>query len=113
MKEKEGWGREIRQALREILVRCRDSVGPMNVPGEGGERPLRGWLINPFLPEVFGWPSENIVQGERFDLRLTDSESFPVVYIETKTPGHVASHRERERISRNGLNHMERSVQRF
>lgn len=41
MKEKEGWGKEIRQALREILERCRDSVVPMNVPGEGGERPLR------------------------------------------------------------------------
>jgi hypothetical protein len=96
MKEKEGWGKEIRQALRKILARCRDSVVPMNVPGEGGERPLRGWLINPFLPDILGWPSGNIVQGERFDLRLTDFESFPVVYIETKTPGHVASHRERE-----------------
>lgn len=41
MKEKEGWGKETRQALREILDRCRDSVGPMNVQGEGERNRLR------------------------------------------------------------------------
>jgi hypothetical protein len=88
--------REIRRSLHEIYERCVGSVAAKAVPGEGGERALRGWIINPFLTENLGWPPEHIVQGERFDLLLRDSESFNVVYIETKAPGRVIPAKERE-----------------
>lgn len=86
----------IRQSLRKIYDRCVGSVAAKAVPGEGGERPLRGWIINPFLTENLGWPPEHIVQGERSDLLLRDTESFHVVYIETKAPGRVIPAKERE-----------------
>ena len=65
-------------------------------PGEGGERPFRGWLVSDLLTKVLGWPAEKIIVGERFDLLLQDAEGFAVVTIETKTPYHKATKKERE-----------------
>lgn len=89
-------GSSIRRSLREIHDRCVGAVASKAVPGEGGERPLRGWLIHPFLTENLGWPSRNIVQGERFDILLRNAESFNVVYIETKAPARPIPAKERE-----------------
>ncbi len=91
-----GWGVGLRKCLREILGRCRESVEPTNIPGEGGERALKGWIAHPFLTEMLGWPKEQIVQGERFDIRLHTAESHPVIYIETKAPDHSPSGKEKE-----------------
>jgi len=95
-----GWGVALKKCLIDILARCRESVGPTNIPGEGGERALKGWIAHPFLTELLGWPNEQIVQGERFDIRLHSAESHPVVYIETKAPGHSPSSKEREDFER-------------
>ena len=51
-----GWGTDLRKRLHEILARCRDSVEPTNIPGEGGERALKGWIAHPFLTEMLGDP---------------------------------------------------------
>lgn len=91
-----GWGFDLRKCLRGILIRCRESVEPTNIPGEGGERALKGWIAHPFLTEMLGWPKEQIVQGERFDIRLHSAESHPVIYIETKAPDHSPSRKEKE-----------------
>jgi hypothetical protein len=91
-----GWGTSLKKCLADILMRCRETVEPTNIPGEGGERALKGWIAHPFLTEQLGWPIERIVQGERFDLRLNSAESLPVIYIETKSPGHIPSGKERE-----------------
>ncbi|HJX14895.1 MAG TPA: N-6 DNA methylase [Candidatus Deferrimicrobiaceae bacterium] len=96
MSKKTEWIPRIRKTLREILDRCRRSVGPTKVPGEGEERALRGWLIHPFLTECLGWPPANVQQGERFDILLKDAEGFPVVYIKTQAPDHLFSSRDRE-----------------
>lgn len=100
MTSKPGWGSDLKKCLRDILERCRGSVEPTNIPGEGGERALKGWIAHPFLTELLGWPNEKIVQGERFDIRLHSAESLPVVYIETKAPGHSPSSKEREDFER-------------
>jgi len=91
-----GWGSDLKKCLRDILERCRGSVEPTNIPGEGGERALKGWIAHPFLTELLGWPNEKIVQGERFDIRLHSAESLPVIYIETKAPGHSPSPKEKK-----------------
>lgn len=96
MTNEAGWGSSLKKCLADILARCRETVGPTNIPGEGGERALKGWIAHPFLTEQLGWPVERIVQGERFDLRLNTAESLPVIYIETKSPGHMPSGKERE-----------------
>lgn len=95
MTSKPGWGSDLKKCLRDILERCRGSVEPTNIPGEGGERALKGWIAHPFLTELLGWPNEKIVQGERFDIRLHSAESLPVIYIETKAPGHSPSPKEK------------------
>ena len=95
-----GWGSDLKKCLRDILARCRGSVESTNIPGEGGERALKGWIAHPFLTELLGWPNEQIVQGERFDIRLHSAESHPLVYIETKAPGHSPSSKEREDFER-------------
>ncbi len=96
-------GFAILRALKAILQRCEAAEVRLAYPGEGGERPFRGWLVSDLLTAVLGWPSANVVVGERFDILLQDAEGFPVATIETKTPYHKATKKERrdfeERLS--------------
>jgi hypothetical protein len=89
-------GISILDVLRVILKRCEDSGDRLGYPGEGGERAFRGWLVTDLIESVLGWPKDKVVVGERFDILLQDAEAFPVATIETKTPGHKASKKERE-----------------
>ena len=88
-------GGAITTALSSILKRCEEAGIRLAYPGEGGERAFRGWLVSDLLVAVLGWPAERIVVGERFDLLLQDSDGFPIATIETKTPYHKASKKER------------------
>ncbi len=63
----------------------------MQVPGEGGERPLRARLCEALLEKLLGWPPEFILSGERYDISLLNPQDQPVVYIETKEPGHITA----------------------
>ncbi len=89
-------GKALLVALKAILKRCEEAGVRLGYPGEGGERSFRGWLVTDFLAGVLTWPSARIVVGERFDVLLQDSEGFPVCTIETKTPFHRASSKERQ-----------------
>jgi hypothetical protein len=89
-------GKVIADAIAHILKRCEEAGIRLAYPGEGGERAFRGWLVSDFLATVLGWPTEKIVVGERFDLLLQDSDGFPIATIETKTPYHRASKKERQ-----------------
>ena len=55
---------------------------------------VAGWSAI-FWSAALGWPMEKVVVGERFDLLLQDADGFPVATIETKTPYHIASKKER------------------
>ena len=87
-------GQAILDCLRGILERCEQASERLDFPGEGGERPFRGWLVSDLLIALLGWPSGKVVVGERFDVLLQDADNFPVVTIETKTPYHVTSKKE-------------------
>src|SRR5512135_2946435 len=84
------------EALRTILKRCEVSGLRLDYPGEGGERPFRSWLVTDLLIPVLGWPTANVVVGERFDIRFRDGDGFPIATIETKAPGHRASKAEQK-----------------
>ena len=89
-------GSAILEALKTILERCEEAGVRLGYPGEGGERSFRHWLGTDLLERVLGWPSAKVVVGERFDILLLDSDGFPVITIETKTPYHKASKKERQ-----------------
>jgi hypothetical protein len=89
-------GKVITDALSTILRRCEEAGIRLAYPGEGGERAFRGWLASDLLAIALGWPTEKIVVGERFDLLLQDADGFPIATIETKTPYHRASKKERQ-----------------
>jgi len=89
-------GKAISDCLQTILDRCKKAGVRLDFPGEGGERPFRGWLVSDLIIDLFGWPREKVVVGERFDILLQDSDGFPVVTIETKTPYHKATKKERD-----------------
>jgi hypothetical protein len=72
--------------LNGILQRYDKYTGRLNIPGEWGERAFRGWIILDFLFTELGWPSTNIILGERFDILLLNEALHPVVNIETKKP---------------------------
>ena len=95
-KEDGDLGKAISDALLSILARCEEAGIRLAYPGEGGERAFRGWLVSDLLATVLGWPTDKIVVGERFDLLLQDADGFPVATIETKTPYHKASKKERQ-----------------
>lgn len=59
----------------------------LNYPGDWGERAFRGWLVFEIFHEKLGWPIENIVFGERYDVLFVDNHIKPVIYLETKKPG--------------------------
>lgn len=89
-------GAAIIQRIREILNRCKEADARLGYPGEGGERSFRHWLTSDLLIGLLGWPADKIVIGERFDILLQDTDGFPIITIETKTPYHKASKKERE-----------------
>ena len=91
---KEVSGKEIHRCLSIILSRCDAASARLDFPGEGGERPFRGWLVSDLLIDLLCWPAEKVVVGERFDVLLQDSDNFPVITIETKTPHHSTSKKE-------------------
>jgi hypothetical protein len=86
-------GARILAALREVLMRSDEGALP---PGEGRERAFRGWLMTDVFVGLLGWPAEQVVLGERFDLTLKDADGFPVVTVETKAPGHQATQQEHQ-----------------
>ena len=86
-------GESIIATLKEILDWCR-AKGRMQVPGEGGERPLRFRLCEAFLEKLIGWPPDFILSGERYDISLLNPQDQPVITIETKEPGHLTTRAE-------------------
>ncbi|MHB1700277.1 MAG: Eco57I restriction-modification methylase domain-containing protein [Acidobacteriaceae bacterium] len=88
-------GKNLIERLQEILRRCEATAQQVSFPGEGGERRFRLWLATEFFADLLGWPATSVVQGERFDLILRDDSGLPVITIETKTPFHKASAKER------------------
>jgi hypothetical protein len=88
-------GTDLIERLQEILRRCEATGEQVNFPGEGGERRFRLWLATEFFSDLLDWPGTSVVQGERFDLILRDDAGLPVITIETKTPYHNASAKER------------------
>jgi len=93
-------GTDLIERLREILRRCEATGEQVNFPGEGGERRFRLWLATEFFSDLLDWPGTSVVQGERFDLILRDDSGLPVITIETKTPYHKASAKERRDFER-------------
>src|SRR5271157_1804616 len=96
-------GEKILATIRSVLQRC-DEVGEkVGYPGEGGERRFRKWIASELLEQVLRWPGKNVVVGERFDVLLLSDEVHALATIETKTPYHQASKKERadfeERLS--------------
>lgn len=83
-------GEKILAALNDILDWCR-SKARIQVSGEGGERAFRGRLHESLLEKVLGWPPEFVLSGEKFDVLLLNPEDQPVLYIETKEPGHITT----------------------
>lgn len=89
-------GQTILATVTAILERYERGKAKLAYPGEGGERRFRGWLVSDLLDQVFNWPTDRIVVGERFDIILQDEDDFPVLTIETKAPYHKATKKERE-----------------
>jgi hypothetical protein len=89
-------GKKILACIRSVLERCEEVGEKIDFPGEGGERRYRAWLNSELLQGTFGWPSKNVLVGERFDLLLVGADDHAVATIETKTPYHKASKKERE-----------------
>ena len=83
------------QVLREVMGRYDDFKGRFAVPGEGGERAFRSWLVLDLLHHYYRWPSRLILIGERHDVLLLNSQLFPIITIETKEPRHSVSTKER------------------
>ncbi|MBM3333502.1 N-6 DNA methylase [Candidatus Sumerlaeota bacterium] len=102
MPEKQPAGKQIAQGERilgnlvAILRRCKEAGIRLGYPGEGEERPFRGWLVSDLLTDVLGWPKDKVVVGERFDILLLDADGYPIATVETKRPYREASKKERE-----------------
>ncbi|MGB9074729.1 MAG: hypothetical protein WCC22_18980 [Terriglobales bacterium] len=103
MAESSPLGKRIIRTIRSVLQRCEEVGEKVDYPGEGGERRFRKWIASELLEGVLGWPVENVVIGERFDVLLLSDEVHALATIETKTPYHQASKKERadfeERLS--------------
>ena len=89
-------GNKILSCMRSVLERCKEVGERIDFPGEGGERRYRAWLNSELLQGVLGWPAKRVLVGERFDLLLVGSDDHAVATIETKTPYHKASKKERQ-----------------
>ncbi|MGC2742768.1 MAG: N-6 DNA methylase [Candidatus Angelobacter sp.] len=96
-------GKKIIATIRSVLQRCDEAGEKVGFPGEGGERRFRKWIASEMLEGVLNWPIKNVMVGERFDVLLLSDEDHALVTIETKTPYHQASKKERfdfeERLS--------------
>ncbi len=103
MAENSPLGKKIVATIRSVLQRCEEVGEKVGFPGEGGERRFRKWIASELLEGVLDWPVKNIVVGERFDVLLLSDEDHALTTIETKTPYHQASKKERadfeERLS--------------
>ena len=88
-------GAKILSCISRVLRRCEEVGERIGYPGEGGERRFRAWLNSDLLQSALGWPSGNVAVGEIFDLLLLDDDQHPLATIETKTPYHTASAKER------------------
>ena len=103
MPETSSLGKKIIAAIRRVLQRCEEVGERIDFPGEGGERRFRSWIASELLEGVLNWPVRNVVVGERFDVLLLSDEDHALATIETKTPYHQASRKERsdfeERLS--------------
>jgi hypothetical protein len=86
------------EILRGVLERYDDFKGRFAVPGEGGERAFRAWLVLDLLHHHFRWPSRLILVGERHDVLLLNEQLFPIITIETKEPRHEASKTEKAKF---------------
>jgi len=97
------FGRKILGCIRDVLQLCEEVGERIGFPGEGGERRFRAWLASDLLQETLGWPAKNVLVGERFDILLINEENHALATIETKTPFHKASKKDRadfeERLS--------------
>jgi hypothetical protein len=89
-------GVEILETICSILSRCEQKDKKLHYPHEGTERAFRSWLADDLLKRVLGWPSGNVVVGERFDIRLDDDAGSPVVTIETKSLYHKSTPEEKK-----------------
>jgi len=89
-------GGKILSCISSVLRRCEEVGERIGYPGEGGERRFRSWLNSDLLQSTLGWPSRNVAVGEIFDLLLLDDEHHALATIETKTPYHNASAKERK-----------------
>ena len=88
-------GKKIISTIRSVLQRCDEIGEKVGYPGEGGERRFRKWIASDLLEGVLGWPIKNVVIGERFDVLLISDEHHALATIETKTPYHQASKKDR------------------
>lgn len=88
-------GKKILSCIHTILQRCEEVGEKVGYPGEGGERRFRQWIASELLEGVLGWPVKNVVVGERFDVLLLSEEDHALATIETKSPYHTASKKER------------------
>lgn len=75
------------EAVQGIMERYERYTRYLNYPGEWGERAFRGWVVYEVFHALLGWPLENIIFGERYDVLFIDNDVRPVVYLETKKPG--------------------------
>jgi hypothetical protein len=89
-------GKKILSCIQSVLERCEEVGERIDFPGEGGERRYRAWLNSELLQGVLGWPAKQVSVGERFDLLLLNAGDHAVATIETKTPYHKASKKERQ-----------------
>jgi hypothetical protein len=79
-------GQKVLDKVKELLMRYKKYSGYLSFPYEWGERAIRGWLVYEIFHEVLGWPCENIVLGEKFDVLFVDEDVKPKLYLETKKP---------------------------
>jgi len=89
-------GERILASIRNVLERCEEVGEKVGYPGEGGEERFKAWLNSDLLQQTLNWPVKNIPEGTRFDLLLLDDDQHAVATIETKTPYHKASKKERK-----------------
>jgi len=81
---KRDFGEVIASAVSEIAQELKNAPEPPS--GEGSERHLRTLLRDHLLVTELGWPSNQILYGELYDIYGHDLLGYVVVYVETKTP---------------------------
>lgn len=95
MADSSSFGKKIIATIRSVLQRCEEAGEKVGFPGEGGERRFRSWIASELLESVLHWPVKNVMVGERFDVLLLSDEDHALATIETKTPYHQATKKDR------------------